>query len=219
MPPKIALVLSGCGVYDGAEITEAIIASLAIQRQGYSVEFLAPDILQFHVVNHLTGEVAKGERRNVLVEAARIARGKVTDLGKADISQYHAAVFAGGFGAAKNLCTYASDGTGARVDPATENFIRALKVAGKPMAFLCISPVLAARVLGGGVEVTVGNSASDAAAIEEMGGHHMEHKVDECHVDRKNRVVSAPAYMYDASPLEIEKGINVAVAELVKLTK
>ncbi len=78
---KFAVVLSGCGVYDGAEIQEATLSMLAIAKQGCRYEIFAPDTKQHHVINHITGDEME-ESRNVLVEAARIARGLEGRLGR-----------------------------------------------------------------------------------------------------------------------------------------
>lgn len=217
MAKKIAVVLSGCGVFDGAEITEAVLTHLALRRLGFEVSFLAPDIDQAEVINHATGEHSPGERRNVLVEAARIARGHIQDVGRARAGDFDGAVFPGGYGAAKNLSTWASDGEKLRVNEDTAAFIRALHDAGKPLAFICIAPMVAARVLGQGVELTIGSSPVEGAAIDHLGGRHVTCKVSEWHVDREHKVVTTPAYMYDASILEVEAGINGAVGAFAEL--
>ncbi len=215
---RIALVLSGCGVFDGSEIYEAVLAILALTRKGHTIEFFAPDIPQAHVFNHLEGKEASGEQRNVLVEAARLARGNIKPLQDAKPEELDGAVFPGGFGAAKNLSTFAFDGPDAKVDGQVKEFIRAMYGARKPLAFFCIAPVVAARVLGPeGVEVTIGSNEQVATAIEAMGARHVTKKVEEAHVDNARRVCTTPAYMYDASILDVEKGINACIEAFSKL--
>ncbi len=213
----IALVLSGCGVFDGTEIYEAVLAILALMRKGYEIEFLAPDIPQAHVFNHLEGTDTPGEERNVLVEAARLARGKIRPLEDAKPEEFDGAVFPGGFGAAKNLSTFAFDGKDAKVNEQVSEFIRAMHEEKKPLAFFCIAPVVAARALGQGVELTIGAEQQVAAAIEAMGARHVVKQVHEAHVDETHRVCSTPAYMYDAPILEVEKGINACIDEFSTL--
>lgn len=217
MTKRIAVILSGCGVFDGTEINEAVLTHLALVRKGWEVHFVAPDKPQAHVFNHRDGTDTPGEERNVLTEAARIARGKVTPLSEAKPEDFNAIVFPGGFGAAKNLSTFAFDGKDAKADEEVAEFIRASHEAGRPMAFFCIAPVVAARVLGDGVELTIGSEPGVAEAIEAMGGKHVVKKVDEIHVDKVKRIVSTPAYMIDAPITEVEKGINAAIEALAEL--
>jgi len=215
--PKIAVILSGCGVYDGAEIHEAVITLLALDRAGAEILCLAPDAPQAHVVDHLKGAPAEGEARNILVEAARIARGEIRDLAGVRIEELDAAVFPGGFGAAKNLCTFAFAGKDCVVREDVARLIRGLHAAGKPMGFMCIAPVLAAKVLGQKVQVTIGNDPSTAQAIEAMGARHVDCPVDMCVVDDRHKIVSTPAYMLAGSIQEAAAGIERLVKTLVKL--
>ena len=207
--PRLAVVLSGCGVYDGAEIHEAVMTLLAIDRHGAEAQCLAPDIPQHHVINHLTGEES-GETRNVLVEAARIARGKIKPLAGFKAGEYDAIVFPGGFGAAKNLCSLAFDGPGCAVDPSVEAAIRAMAQAGKPIGALCISPALIARVLDG-VTVTIGNDVETAGAIQAMGGTHQQAGHGEVVIDRARKVATTPCYMLDATISQIADGADAVV--------
>lgn len=218
--PKIGVVLSGCGVYDGSEIHEAVSILLALDQFGADYQCMAPDAQQLHVVDHLTGEVAPGETRHALTEAARIARGKAVALKTVRVSDYDAFVFAGGFGAAKNLCTFAVDGVDCTVHPQVERLVTVAHDAGKPLCFCCISPVVAAKVLGhrGEPLLTIGVDSATAAALEQMGASHAEATVLEAVVDRDNKVVSTPAYMYgDASISEVYAGIRQAVDETLRL--
>jgi len=215
MKKKIAVVLAGCGVYDGAEIHEAVFTLLAIARHGAAYQCFAPDVKQHHVVNHLTGE-AVHETRNVLVEAARIARGKIKPLSQFDAAAFDAVIFPGGFGVAKNLCTFAFDGADCKVNPDVEQTIRTAVKAGKPVGALCISPVLLAKVLEG-VEVTIGNDAGTAAAVRQMGARHTETSHGEVVVDRKFKAVTTPCYMLDASIDQIADGADAVVRNLLDL--
>ena len=215
--PRFAVVLSGCGVYDGAEIHEAVLTLLAIDRQGGTTQCFAPDRAQMHVVNHLTGQEAAGESRNVLVESARIARGKIKSLVEFNAAEFDALIFPGGFGAAKNLCTFATQGPDCTVDPATEKAVKAMAAAGKPMGALCISPALMARVFGDGIDVTIGNDAGTAKAIEAMGAKHTEAGHGGVVVDKGRKVVTSPCYMLESSISQIADGAENTVKALLQL--
>lgn len=208
---KVAVVLSGCGVFDGAEIHESVLTMLALVKAGAEPEFLAPNIPQAHVVNHLTGQVANGETRNVLVESARIARGKIKDIANADASEYVAAFFPGGYGAAKNLSDFASKGADCHIQPDVLRFAKAIAAAGKPACYICIAPAMIPRVYEAGTSVTIGTDADTAAAITAMGGQHMNCPVQEFVVDKQRKVVSTPAYMLAQNIAEAAAGIEAAV--------
>ena len=210
---RFAVVLAGCGVFDGAEIHEATLTLLSIAQQGASYEIFAPDIEQYHVVNHLTHQ-ATSEKRNVLVESARIARGKIKPLSQFRASDFDVLIFPGGFGAAKNLSTVAFDGANARVNPDVEKAVRAMHTAGKPIAALCISPAVIARILGN-VEVTIGDDPGTTQAIEKMGGKHIRTTHGEVVVDRKNKVFTTPCYMLDANIVQIYEGATNIVREIL----
>lgn len=212
---KIAVILAGCGVYDGAEIHEATLTMLAISQQGAQYQCFAPDVKQAHVVNHLTGEEMP-ESRNVLVESARIARGNIKPLSEYDAADFDAIVFPGGFGAAKNLCTFAFDGPDCTVNPDVEKAIRSTVVAEKPLGALCISPALIAKVLCD-VEVTIGQDAGTAAAIEELGATHIITTHGEIVVDEKYKVVTTPCYMLEATISQIADGANNVVAKILEM--
>ena len=217
--PKIAVVLSGCGVYDGAEIHEAVLTLLAIDRHGAAVQCFAPNVSQRDVIDHLTG-APMGEKRNVLIESARITRGKVQDLERFDSAEFDALIFPGGFGAAKNLSSFAVDGADCTVQPAVEKAIRGMHGMGKPIGALCISPAILAKVLGS-VEVTIGSDPGTAAAMQSMGAKHRNAGHGEVVVDRAARVATTPCYMLESSISQIADGAdNVvkAVLELVATT-
>lgn len=211
---KFAVVLSGCGVFDGAEIHEATLTLLAIAQQGASYEIFAPDISQHHVVNHYTHQEMP-EKRNVLVESARIARGKIKPLSQFQSADFDAIIFPGGFGAAKNLSTVAFDGANAKVNVEVEAAVRAMHKAGKPIGALCIAPAMIARILGN-VEVTIGNDPGTAATIEKMGGKHIRATHGEVVVDKKNKVFTTPCYMLDANIVQILDGATNIVRNIMK---
>lgn len=215
--PRFAIVLSGCGVYDGAEIHEAVLTLLAVDRHGGTYQCFAPDRPQMHVVNHLTGQEAAGESRNVLVEAARIARGAIKPLSAFDPAEFDALVFPGGFGAAKNLCTFAVQGPDCTVDPESEAAIRAMAQAGKPIGALCIAPALMARVLGDGVQVTIGSDPGTAEAIEKMGARHTNAGHGGVVVDKARKLVTSPCYMLDSTISQIADGADNTVQALLAL--
>ena len=220
MKPKVGVVLSGCGVYDGAEIHESVLTLLALDRAGAEAVCLAPDVAQIHVVNHLTGQPAEGETRNVLVEAARIARGKVTSLSGFDPATLDVLVLPGGFGVAKNLCDFASRGADCEVHPEVARVVRAVHAAGKPVGALCIAPVLLAKLLGAEKpRLTIGSDPGTAAAIGKMGGEHVSCEGGRAVVDKEKRLVTTPAYMLDSSISEVSAGIEKLVAELLEMVR
>lgn len=215
---KVGVVLSGCGVLDGAEIHEATLTLLALDRAGAQVRAMAPDIAQRQVVDHSKGEPVPGESRRVLAEAARIARGKISNLANVSAAELDALVFPGGLGAAKNLSTFAVEGQEMSVEPEVERLIREMHQAGKPMGFICIAPVLAARVLGGRrPRLTIGNDPATAAALEAMGAQHVECAVEEVAVDEQNKIVSTPAYMLGPSISHVARGIDRLVDKVLEL--
>lgn len=218
MGKRIGVVLSGCGVYDGSEIHEAVATLLALDRRGAEAVCCAPDVPQMHVVDHLTGQVAPGESRNVLVESARIARGKVVDVARVRSSELDGLVLPGGFGAAKNLCDFAVKGKDCTVHPEVARLVREVHAAGKPVAAVCIAPALLARVLGAEKpELTIGNDAGTAAALEAMGARHVACPVRATVVDRERRLVTTPAYMLAGRISEAADGIDAAVGALLEM--
>ena len=220
MKARVGVVLSGCGVYDGAEIHESVLTLLALDRAGAEAVCLAPDVAQKHVVNHLTGQPEKGESRNVLVEAARIARGKVKDLAGFDPAGLDALVLPGGFGAAKNLCDFAFRGADCEVHPEVARVVRAVHEAGRPVGAICIAPVILARLLGGErPKLTIGSDPGTAAAIEKMGGAHVACGGGGAVVDAERRLVTTPAYMLDSPISEVAAGIDELVAEVLAMAK
>ncbi len=220
MSKRVGVILSGCGVYDGAEIHEAVITLLALDRAGADVICMAPNKDQMHVVNHLTGDVAEGERRNILVESARIARGDIRDMATVRIDELDALVMPGGFGAAKNLCDFAVRGADCTIDPEVSALIQAVHKAGKPIVAMCIAPAVAVKALTNGgfkPKVTIGTDDGTASALESMGGIHENHDVRGVTVDEANRVISTPAYMLGQSISEVADGIENSISELMRM--
>jgi enhancing lycopene biosynthesis protein 2 len=214
---KVAVVLAGCGVYDGAEINEAVLTLLCLEQQGATYQCFAPDVPQMHVINHLTGEPVAGESRNVLVEAARIARGEIQDIREAKVEEFDALLVPGGFGAAKNLSNFAVAGAAMVVQPDFLKLARAFHEQGKPIGLICIAPVMAAAICGEGSRCTIGNDVDIAAAIEAMGSEHLACPVSEARVDAERKLVTTPAYMLAGSVSEAYSGISQCVKEVLAL--
>ncbi|MBV7558690.1 isoprenoid biosynthesis glyoxalase ElbB [Enterobacter sp. ENT02] len=215
---KIGVVLSGCGVYDGSEIHEAVLTLLALSRQGAEAICFAPDKSQADVINHLTGE-PMAETRNVLIEAARIARGAVQPLSQADASTLDALIVPGGFGAAKNLSTFASEGAECHVDPDLKRLALALHAAGKPLGFICIAPAMLPRIFDFPLRLTIGTDIDTAEIVENMGGEHVPCPVDDIVVDEDNKIVTTPAYMLAQSIAEAATGIDKLVDRVLVLSQ
>ena len=223
---RIAVLLAGSGVYDGSEIHEAVFSLLSIEKAGASYQCFAPNKEQLHVIDHTTGEPT-GEKRNVLVESARIARGNVKPLDELEAKDYDALLIPGGFGAAKNLNQWALKGPEGELDPQVSAVIQAFQQAGKPLCGLCMGPTVLAQALGKspGVELTVGTTKEKSpydiaginAGMRQLGARPVEKTVREVAVDRDHKVVSAPCYMMEASVLEVRKNVQQAVDALMQL--
>ena len=214
----VGVILSGSGFLDGAEIQEATLTLLFLDRRGAKVTAMAPNVAQMHVVDHVKGQPASGENRNVLAEAARITRGAIADVKTVKASDLDALILPGGFGAAKNLCTFATEGVKLQVNPDVERLVRDMAAAGKPIGFICISPVIAAKVLGSKkVKLTIGNDPATAAALNALGAVHVDALVDQIVVDEKNKVVSTPAYMLGPSIAPVSAGIEKLVAAVLEM--
>ncbi|ROS04883.1 enhancing lycopene biosynthesis protein 2 [Sinobacterium caligoides] len=214
---KFAVVLSGCGYMDGAEVQEAVLTLLHLDKRGIDYQCFAPNIEQWHVVNHLTGEPAGNERRNVLVESARIVRGDIMDLADAKAAEFDALIVPGGYGVAKNLSDLALSGEECQLNPDFLAFAQAFKAARKPIGLACISPALSVRIFGMDVECTIGCDKDTARVIELMGGRHMHCAVNEIHVDVINKLVTTPAYMYDAGIADVSEGLEKMVEAVESL--
>ncbi|XP_061691146.1 glutamine amidotransferase-like class 1 domain-containing protein 3, mitochondrial [Syngnathoides biaculeatus] len=223
MAKRVAVILSGCGIYDGTEIHEASAVLVHLSRAGAQVQMFAPNQDQMHVINHCDGKPLDG-KRNVLQESARIARGDITDLAKLDVLEFHAVIIPGGFGVAKNLSDWGTKNKEFTIKPEVEKTLKDFHKAGKPMAMCCISPVLAAKILPG-CELTVGQDkesdawpyARTAGALREMGCKHVNKEAEQAHVDVKHKLVTSPAFMSNAPIHKIFDGIGVLVKETLKL--
>jgi enhancing lycopene biosynthesis protein 2 len=211
---KFAVILSGCGVYDGAEIHEAVLTMLAIDRQGHQYDLYAPDVQQHHVKNHLTGETMQ-EWRNVLVESARIARGDIKELDKLIPEYYDGLVFPGGFGVAKNLCSFAFDGAACTIHPEVERIIREFASLRKPIGALCIAPAMVSVVLEG-VTVTIGTDPGTIAQIEKTGSHHKVTTHGEVVFDPAFNLFTTPCYMLNATISQIADGADNIIRAMVE---
>ncbi len=217
---KIGVVLSGCGVYDGAEIHESVITLLAIDRAGAEAVCMAPNVEQMHVVNHLTGEEAAGEKRNVLIESARIARGEIKDISTVKADDIDALVFPGGFGAAKNLSSFAVKGENCDIHPEVLRLVKEFAAKQKPQAVLCIAPAMMAKIYQDAPKkpvLTIGNDKETSGKIEIMGSRHQDCSARDFVLDEVNKIVSTPAYMLGQSISEVAEGIEKTINELIKL--
>lgn len=215
---KIGVLLSGCGVKDGSEIHEAVLTLLAIDRAGAQAVFMAPDS-ELEVVNHLTGEPT-GEKRNVLLESARIARGNIKDIAHVKANDIDALILPGGYGAAKNLCDFAYRGHEAKPNAEVARLVKEVHQAKKPIGAICIAPAAIATILGREVHpsLTVGNDKGTAEALQKMGAQHKECPVHEFFVDEKNKIVSTPAYMLAQRVSEAAEGIEKLVKKVIDLS-
>lgn len=215
---KIAVILSGCGVFDGSEIHETVATLLAIDKFGYSYQCFAPDIMQAKVIDHKTGQASalQGDedrfQRNVLSESARISRGNCLPLSEYDSQEFDAIVFPGGFGAAMNLCSFAEDGIDCKVNQDVENAIKSSFEREIPICALCIAPAVIAKVLGeNGIKITIGNDKSVSSAIEKTGASHVEKEAFEVLIDEENKIITSPCYMLAKTITEVFEGAENAI--------
>ena len=215
---KVAVILSGCGVFDGAEIHESVLVLLALDRANARVVCAAPDLPQHHVINHLTQQPSSGESRNMLVESARIARGNIIPLEQLKVAEVDAVILPGGFGAAKNLCNFALAGEKFEVQRDVARIVYEAHQAGKPIGFVCIAPAVCARLLGPEkVEFTIGTDATTGKALENAGGKHVPCNVFNIVVDKRHKIVTTPAYMLASRITEAEAGINKLVQAVLEM--
>jgi enhancing lycopene biosynthesis protein 2 len=218
--PKVGVILSGCGVYDGSEIHESVITLLALDRAGAEVVCMAPDVPQMHVVDHRTGDVVPGETRNVLTESARIARGNIRDVKDVSADEIDALILPGGFGAAKNLCSFAVDGERCSIQEDVARLVRDVVAKGKPLAAICIAPVLVAKAFEAESwkpRVTIGTDEGTAQKIRAMKAEHVACPVSAFVVDEERKIVTTPAYMLAGSIREAAEGIEKTVRALLDL--
>lgn len=212
---KIGVLFSGCGVYDGVEIQEAVITLLALDRNGARAVCMAPDIEQYHVVNHLNENVSD-EKRNVLVESARVVRGNIKDIKTVNAADLDGLILPGGFGAAKNLTNFAFKGKDADINPDVARIVREMAEAGKPIGAICIAPAILTRILEDkNPEVTIGNDLGTIETIQDIGGIHHVCSVDQIHIDKVNNIITTPAYMLGPGIKEVAAGIEKLVAAVL----
>ncbi len=218
---NVAVLLAGCGHMDGAEIRESVLTLLALDQHGAGFQCFALDKDQHHVVNHMTGQVVEGQQRNILEEAARIARGDVLALSKADPKAFDALIMPGGFGVAKNHCGFAFNGIGADVQPEVFQFVKAFFEAKKPVGAICIAPALVALILkntGQSAALTIGNDKGTTTALKALGANPQDRaSARDVVVDEGLNLVTTPAYMFgDARLSDVYVGIERLVAEVLK---
>ena len=217
MAPKIGVLLAGCGVMDGSEIHEATLTLYFLDKHGAEIVCMAPDKDQADVVDHAKGKPA-AEKRNVLAEAARIARGNIRDVKSVTAAELDGIIIPGGFGAAKNLSTFAKDGTDCTVDADVSRLLNDLRAASKPIGALCIAPAVLARLFGkAGVKLTIGTDPGTAAALEKMGARHRNAAADEIVVDEAMKVVTTPCYMTARRISEVGEGVEKVVRKILEL--
>ncbi len=217
---NIAIILSGCGVYDGSEIHETVLTQLALARHKTQVTCAAPNVDQAHVYDHFSGEVVDKQSRNVLTESARLARGDIIDIDELDLDAQDAILFPGGYGAAKNLCNFAFEGSNYSVHPSVEAVVKNAHQAGKVIGFICISPTIAAAVLGTEqVKITIGNDIEAVGVLQSKGAHHINCPAEDIVVDSLHRIVSTPAYMVADNLLQVETGINKLVDKVLEMVE
>ena len=217
MAKRVGVILSGCGVYDGSEIHEAVLTMLFLDQAGAEIISMAPNVDQLHVINHLD-QTPTAEKRNVLVESARIARGNIKDIKDVNADELDALVIPGGFGAAKNLSDFAVNGPDANVHPEVSRLLNDMFGQNKPIGAICIAPATLTRALAEKQpEVTIGNDRDTAAAIETMGGKHIDCSVEQIHVDQTHKIVTTPAYMLGPGIGDVAKGIEKLVTKVMEM--
>lgn len=216
MDKRIAVILSGCGFYDGAEVQETVLTLLRLDQRGATTQCFAPNIGQLQVINHATGEFMD-EKRNVLVESARIVRGAIKDLRQATADDFDALIMPGGFGVAKNLSNFAIKGPQCTIQPDVLALARAFANAGKPVGLMCISPILTTAIYGRGAICTIGSDAQTVSQFKKMGAGHRECPVEEIIVDSAHKLVTTPAFMGSKTISEVAEGINKLVDRVLEM--
>lgn len=217
MAKRVGVILSGCGVYDGSEIHEAVLTMLFLDQAGAEIISMAPNMEQLHVIDHLN-QIQTDEKRNVLIESARIARGDIKDICEIKATDLDALIIPGGFGAAKNLSNFAVSGQDAEVHPEVARLLNEMVDGSKPIGAICIAPATLTKALSKKQpEVTIGNDKDTAAAINAMGGKHIISAVDEVHVDQTNKIVTTPAYMLGPGIKDVAKGIEKLVLKVLAM--
>jgi len=217
---KVGVILSGCGVFDGSEIHESVLTLLALDKAGASVHIFAPSGPQKHVVDHVRNKVAPGEERDILEESARIARGKIQEISRADLKSLDALIFPGGSGIVKNLSNFSDQGPQCTLMPKVERLIIDALEQKKVLGFMCLAPLLAAKAgvrAGRKPLVTLGNDPNMAKAVEAIGAIHKNCPADDVVIDTQNQIVTTPAYMLARSISEAETGITKLVRSVLSM--
>ncbi|MBA95063.1 MAG: isoprenoid biosynthesis protein ElbB [Rickettsiales bacterium] len=217
MTKKVAVILSGCGVYDGAEINEVVLTLLSLEENNAHYQCYAPDINQHHVINHIDGNETK-ETRNVLQDSARIVRGNIKPLTELSSDNYDALIVPGGFGVAKNLSKFAFDSNAESIEASFLNACLSFKIAKKPAGYMCIAPALLPKIYGDGIQCTIGTDKETAACLTKMGASHKQCHVDNIIVDETHKVITTPAYMLANSLVEAKTGISKLVSKVVSMS-
>ena len=223
MNKKVAVLLAGCGVYDGAEIYESVLTLLRLDQQNASYQCFAPKVPQMHVINHATGEpsseseAGQAAARDVFTEAARLARGEIKDLAEAAVEDFDAIILPGGFGVAKNFSNFAVAGAECEVNPEVQALVQAFHQAGKPIGLMCIAPALTAKLIAPGALCTIGNDAGVEGELTAMGALHKTCAVDDIVVDNSRKLVTTPAYMLATRISEAQAGIFKLVDKVLEL--
>lgn len=218
MTKKVAVVLSGCGFKDGSEIHEATCTLLALAQQGAEYQCFAPNRLSF-AVNHLTMQ-PENEQRNILTEAARIARGKILALSALHGDDFDAVIFPGGFGAASQLSNFGDRGEKCEVDADVARVVAEFAKIKKPIGAICIAPATLAKALqlvAIKAKLTIGNEAGVAQKIEALGHTHVNCSATDCVVDEAHKIVSTPAYMNAKNVAEVYTGVAKLVEQVLWL--
>ena len=212
---KVAVILAGCGTRDGSEINETVTLLLALDQHNIEYQAFAPDENQYEVDNHVTGQCTM-EKRNMMVEAARIVRGNILPITKFNANDYDALLFPGGTGTAKNIFTYAIDGIDFKVNKEVEKAIKDIHAQGKPIGAMCIAPLMVAKVLGN-VNVTMGSgNCRQAKELPMIGCKHTETTHGGVAIDKENKVYSTPCFMLDATLKDVYQGAWNLVEAMIK---
>jgi enhancing lycopene biosynthesis protein 2 len=214
---RVGVLLSGCGVQDGSEIYEAVLTLLALDRAGATIQAMAPDVEQSQIINHYNNQETRLEARNVLTESARIVRGTIMSTHEVSAHDLEALIIVGGYGVTKNLCTFASDGVNAVVNPDIERLIREMNGLGKPIGAMCAGPILLALALRDKQPaLTIGSDGGVVLSLEQMGARHTNTTVDEVLIDDQNNIITTAAFMLAEGPAQAEPGINKLVEEVLR---
>lgn len=218
---KVGVILSGCGIQDGTEISEAVLTMLYLEKAQAEMIYMAPDIKQANVINHYKSDQKSAEERNVIVESARITRGKIKDIKEIKSKDLDILIVVGGLGAGMNLSDLFSKGADFKVNPDLEKLINEMYDSKKTMGFMCVTPVILSKILGKyGIKVTIGKNEGDfVKMISSFGAKHIECTVDNIVIDEKNKIVTTPAFMIGPSTSDVAAGIEKLVKQVVKMAK